>query len=365
MAGNFHISPKTGKAAVCKATEEPCPLLTSDGQPMPHFETKLEAEKWYETKNQDRTLQTPLSKTPPLASQTPSDLDNQLAEFYYQTVVNQDRADAALADAQRIAARVYKTVTNPQEIQDTWDTTLQRLLDEEEAGSLHPNGHAALRSYRTSLKFHEESKKAREEGRPFHQEFERRGGWSRAFLVSNSNGHVHSSMNCSSCFPTTRYEWVTDFSGKNEDEIIEAAGERACTVCFPNAPVATLNKPTQMFTKEERDKAARKDAREQAALAKKQKQIAAALTPDGSPFTTEFTDWYGHASKESFKTERTATTWVIDGMIRSKLYPHTDQSAKEARDRVVSAIAEKHGRSFDEVEAELVKKAEAKSKRLS
>ena len=29
--------------------------------------------------------------------------------------------------------------------------------------------------------------------------------WTRAFLVINSNGHVHSSMDCNTCFPTTRY----------------------------------------------------------------------------------------------------------------------------------------------------------------
>ena len=27
--------------------------------------------------------------------------------------------------------------------------------------------------------------------------------WTRAFLVINSNGHVHSSMDCNTCFPTS------------------------------------------------------------------------------------------------------------------------------------------------------------------
>lgn len=63
-------------------------------------------------------------------------------------------------------------------------------------------------------------------------EFERRGGWTRAFLVNNSNGHVHSSMQCSTCTPTTRFHWVTEYSDSTEDEIVAAAGERACTVCY-------------------------------------------------------------------------------------------------------------------------------------
>ena len=60
-------------------------------------------------------------------------------------------------------------------------------------------------------------------------------GWTRAFVVPD--GHVHSSMNCSTCYPTTAFGWVTELSGHNEAEIIEAAGSRACTVCYPNAPV--------------------------------------------------------------------------------------------------------------------------------
>lgn len=44
-------------------------------------------------------------------------------------------------------------------------------------------------------------------------------------------------MSCSTCFPTTQFGWVTEFSGKDEAEIVAAAGEGACTVCYPSAPV--------------------------------------------------------------------------------------------------------------------------------
>lgn len=73
---------------------------------------------------------------------------------------------------------------------------------------------------------------------PLEGEFIRRGGWTRAFVVAD--GHVHSSMDCSTCnngmYPT-QFGWVTEFSGKTEAEVIEAAGSRACTVCYPDAPV--------------------------------------------------------------------------------------------------------------------------------
>src|SRR5699024_12010413 len=67
--------------------------------------------------------------------------------------------------------------------------------------------------------------------------FRLRGGWNRAFLVAGANGHVHSSTSCSTCHPTTQYAWMTDYSGADEDTIVADAGYRACTVCYPSAPV--------------------------------------------------------------------------------------------------------------------------------
>jgi len=73
---------------------------------------------------------------------------------------------------------------------------------------------------------------------PMDDEYVRRGRWTRAFVVAD--GHVHSSMDCSTCnngqYPT-EFGWVTEFSGKTEAEVVEAAGSRACTVCYPTAPV--------------------------------------------------------------------------------------------------------------------------------
>lgn len=63
-------------------------------------------------------------------------------------------------------------------------------------------------------------------------------GWSRFYLVKASNGHIHSSMDCSTCFPTTQFGWLVDVSGLSEAEAVAAHGERLCTVCFPSAPSA-------------------------------------------------------------------------------------------------------------------------------
>jgi hypothetical protein len=60
--------------------------------------------------------------------------------------------------------------------------------------------------------------------------------WNRYFLVTNANGHVHRGMNCSTCFATTQYRWLVELADCDEAEMIADYGEKACTVCFPDAP---------------------------------------------------------------------------------------------------------------------------------
>lgn len=63
------------------------------------------------------------------------------------------------------------------------------------------------------------------------------GGWSRFFLVQNTNGHIHSSMHCSTCRWDTSFGWLTELSGLTEAEAVEEYGEILCSICFPSAPV--------------------------------------------------------------------------------------------------------------------------------
>ena len=60
--------------------------------------------------------------------------------------------------------------------------------------------------------------------------------WSRFFLVTSSQGHVHSSMSCSTCFSTTEYGWLPNISGLTEADAVEQEGSILCSVCFPSAP---------------------------------------------------------------------------------------------------------------------------------
>jgi hypothetical protein len=70
---------------------------------------------------------------------------------------------------------------------------------------------------------------------------EKYGGWSRFFLVQNTNGHIHSSMHCSTCYSTTPFGWLPDLSGLTEAEAVEEWGGILCSVCFPSAPVDWTN----------------------------------------------------------------------------------------------------------------------------
>jgi hypothetical protein len=115
----------------------------------------------------------------------------------------------------------------------------------------------------------------REELAPYTAEYLSRP-WTRAFLVTNVNGHVHSSMSCSTCFPTTRYEWLIELADHDESEIIAKAGSDACTVCYPHAPVEDLKRPRSVYTADEKSKQERAIERE----AKRQEKAAATVTLD-------------------------------------------------------------------------------------
>jgi len=200
-------------------------------------------------------------------------------------------------------------------------------------------------------------KAAQVDAMPFHAEYANRGGWTRAFLVTSSTGHVHRSMNCSTCNIRTGYAWMVDYSGKDEAEIVEAAGERACTVCYPSAPVDVLARPTRMFTPDEIDAQAARAKRAEEKKARDAKKLAAAITPDGS----ELKVTNAHGRRESFKTERAATTWMVQDMGGHKAWGYS--LSVEASKIIIEALAAKHGKTVDEVTAEIDAKVAAWIKR--
>ncbi len=184
--------------------------------------------------------------------------------------------------------------------------------------------------------------------------------WTRAFLVINSNGHVHSSMDCNTCFDTTRYQWLIQYSNDDEKAIVEDAGQDACTICYPSAPAEVLNRPSRIVTADKVAKAkakAERDAKREARIAKEK---ANAPTKSG-----EFLYFRDGKYTQVIKTERSAVSeWFYlqsERQVVTHYYDGTPHSAesileqaqkigkdKEKADIICQNLAEKNGVSFDQ-----------------
>lgn len=197
------------------------------------------------------------------------------------------------------------------------------------------------------------------EADPYEAEFNRRGGWTRAFLVTNAGGHVHRTRACSTCFPTTRFAWLTDLSGHNEAEIVELAGSAACTTCYPSAPVDVLRRPTRL---EDPAVTAKREERERAKAARDAAKAAKAIAnPDGSDIRLQT---YGH-----IRTERTAEITYVDlgvsvtAACRTGFGAHMVPEYEAAMQILLVALAHKRGVDADELAKTLAVKIAKKYKR--
>ena len=196
--------------------------------------------------------------------------------------------------------------------------------------------------------------------------------WTRAFLVLASNGHVHKSRDCSTCFPTTRYAWLVQYSNDDENTIVEDAGQDACTVCYPSAPADVLNRPSRIVTADKIAKAEAKAKRDAKKAARIAKEKANAPTISG-----EFIYYKEGKYTREIRTERSAVTEWFDQYSNSQRSvvtqyfdnkPHSEQSIQDQKERIAFAgeiaqlicfrLAEKHGITYDEQEAILIKKYE-------
>lgn len=180
---------------------------------------------------------------------------------------------------------------------------------------------------------------------PYDAEFAARGGWTRFFLVRNSNGHVHSSRSCSTCFIDTDFAWLPEYSDEDEAGVVELAGESACTVCFPSAPVDVLNRKSQIELPER--KAAREE-RAAAAAARAAKKAAKAI-PE-TTFTCQ------GSFKETVETIAAARSRLTDHYHYTEVYGWKE-FITAGLDTLVAAIAAKEGKTTDEVIAEARKRA--------
>lgn len=173
-------------------------------------------------------------------------------------------------------------------------------------------------------------------------------GWSRFFLVNNSNGHIHSSMNCSTCFIDTDFSWLPELSGLTEAEAVEAYGCILCSVCFPSAPVEWTNGISKADQAAKDERAAAKAEREAAKAAKAITDI------DGS----KLLDANGWEIKSLVTAQRELTECYFNLLLGYERNGNTNYT--EAIERIAQAIAAKTGEAADDIKATHKAKAEKK-----
>ena len=305
---------------------------------------------------------------PDLSTWAPAEVDTELARLYGEIGILRARRDSMADFVNREIARHrfnrgFRGSATPAEMRDV----LAEIAETPEA-ERHFKDREIYRRWEEVEGYDAKIDDLTMQMEPYDDEFARRGGWTRAFLVTNTGGHVHKDMNCSSCFPdppgTTG---STEMSDKTEDEIIDAAGSNACTICYPHAPVEKLlgAQPTGCSppTRSRPPRTAR--PRAEAKKVREAAKIAKALTPDGSELEINCTR-NGYPQRERFKTEQAATSWMVSNLADYQTWnkdSEMDLSMIEAHEQIINAIAAKHDQPVEDVRAEIVKKTLAKIKR--
>jgi hypothetical protein len=157
--------------------------------------------------------------TTDLTTQSPSEIDTALAAIYTRLYAKWDEIDRVSKYIEDMEKGLAKRAESPR-YDAMYFSYTQEALD-------------GLLAKRNDLRQHAKDIKAETE--PYEDEYRSRP-WSRFFLVQNNGGHIHSSMHCSTCYPTTRFGWLPEFSGQTEAEAVAKHGAILCTVCYPSAP---------------------------------------------------------------------------------------------------------------------------------
>ena len=187
-------------------------------------------------------------------------------------------------------------------------------------------------------------------------------GWSRAYLVRNSNGHIHKSRECGTCFPTTQYVWLTDMSGRDELEIAFLAGEKACTVCYAHAPSAYFLRQCELEDPEVVEARRLRQIRKAEIEAKRLK--TGIWNPDGTPLVV--IEYAFSRYKTEVKAERTAQSIAVNmlvGIQSMARSPEEIERCKDAIETILIALAHKRGTSVEEQRIFIQTKADAMIKK--
>lgn len=227
-----------------------------------------------------------------LSTRTPAEIDGEIARLESEFA----RAQQQTEQAQDTINRIH----NASSLERSYPWNSQERLEEAVAAL---NAGTAAQAV------------AREALYPLNAEYRRRP-WNRYYLVTNTNGHVHSSTSCDTCFPTTTFAWLTEQSGMSHEDLVELAGETACTVCFPDAPVDVLKRKSALEAPE------RKAAREERE-AKRAAKAAAEVTVEG------YFDYSDRPKTKVFKTSRAVTNDIAAHLSSLAWYGASHPSAPQ------------------------------------
>jgi hypothetical protein len=255
-----------------------------------------------------------------------SDTDTRIAKLYEALAAAQSRLESAKISLHRSAGHKGKYIGRGGY---QWDGTLSEAIAHGQPTSIVAYA-AAERAVEA----------AREELKAANALYT---GWSRFYLVTNTNGHIHRDMSCSTCYASTTFRWVTGLSGQTEAEAVAELGEILCSVCFPSAPVAW----TMGVAKATLVARAERDAKKAAAAAKKAEK---ALLPDGSDLV-----FFKNGYKERISTLAAAKMWLTDEA-QHRAFGYSNLNP-EAEALVAEAVAAKTGETVEAVLAAAAKRA--------
>lgn len=182
---------------------------------------------------------------------TPREIDTALATIYKRRSDANHTIDRALDEAHRIVGD-RKNLGNRKNSISQWkrdDTDVE--TDVRKLADTHvPTPWAVYDPTKTIARIdaaRTELDRCAVEQRPLDARYNM-APWSRFFLVTSSDGHIHSSMGCSTCRPTTEFGWLPELSGRAEADAVAAHGPLLCTVCFPSAPTEwTAGRPKATY----------------------------------------------------------------------------------------------------------------------
>jgi hypothetical protein len=194
---------------------------------------------------------------------------------------------------------------------------------------------------------------------PLEEVFASRGGWNRYYLCTSTGGHVHRSRSCGTLRRTSVLVLLTEHSGMNRDDFVALAGEGACTVCFPDAPVDRENRLA--YAVKDREQAARyAAAQDEKRAAKAAKELVVKCTNGERPKTVVSVERVAVAAgsrqrylaRKAFDADRAGERGYFEKM--SRLAKIEGDTVAEC----VWALAGKTGETTDEVQARIDAKAE-------